>query len=135
MVLVIKYRQDKPKTRNNFSFLPLLSREDYSVFKTYKEADFEPFQSIFIPGNSSIIRYIVFSPSTDGFSPTAGELELQLFSRPANNSDWRKALGKVTFTINEEYANTWRDPKGQSLMTEAVGNDKLRDDLMEKVLH
>jgi hypothetical protein len=133
IVLVIKHRQQHSKSMNTYSFLPLLVREDYSVFKSYKETDFEPFQSISVPSKSRLTRYIVFSPSSESFSPQAGEIELQLFSRNSNKPKWHEARGRVTFLINESHAATWQNPKGQGIMIEAVENSDLRANLMDKV--
>jgi len=135
LVLIVQYRQKNPKGINNLLFLPYLSREDYSVFEEYRETDFEPFQSIIIPGNSSATRYIVFSPLDASFSPSECELELQLWSRSCNESKWKKAKGSATVVIDEDFANIWRTPesKRESIWLESGENVRLREEFMDKI--
>ena len=133
IVLIIKYRQKDTKSINTYSFLPLLSREFYSVFETYEQTDFEPFQSIPVPAKSRLTRYIVFSPSNDSFSPSAGEIELQLFSRTSEETKWQKTDRDLNFPVDDNSANIWKDPNGESIMIEAIENDSLREKLMEMI--
>lgn len=109
-------------------------KEEYNVFKTYQDTDFEPFQSISIAANSRLTRFIVFSPgSEDGFSPVAGEIELQLFSRNAGETKWNKSPTSLRVPIDDNSASSWRDPNGQGVLLEAFEHNQLRENLMEQV--
>ena len=127
ILLHVKYLQDI------YSFFPLLSRDDYSIFETYQKSDFEPFQSVLVPANTRVSIYILFSPSNDSFSPLPGKFELTLYSRNSGASKWHKATGQASFPVDEEYAKIWKDPNGQSIMTETTENNSFREELMEKI--
>lgn len=132
VVLLMKYRQSNNKGVNRFTFYPILIREDFSIFKTYQEVDFEPFQSISLSANTRLVRYVVFSPSTDVFSPSLGKGELELWFRYFGDRKWHNSKNKkVTLEIDENTLKIWSDPQGKSIMIETVENYKYRDDLLE----
>jgi len=133
IILISKYRQKDTKSINTFTFLPLLIRDDYSVFKTYTESDFEPFQSIVIAANSRVTRYIVFGPSNKSFSPLPGEVELHVYSRSANETEWQKASGNASFPVDDLSASVWSSSENKSIMTDTIENDDLRQKLMERL--
>ncbi len=103
-ILQVKHRQQDVKGINTYSFFPILSRDDYSIYEHYEETDFEPFQSISVPVNSRLTKYIVFSPSDTNFSPLSGEIKLQLFSRSYNSRKWIGAKGHMSFSIDNDEA-------------------------------
>ena len=138
IVLRIKYRQHSTaqgtKSINTYTFLPTLLREEYNVFRVYEESDFEPFQSIALSANARLTRYVIFNPSNeDGFSPTAGEMEMQFFSRNSRESNWQKISTPLRIPNSENDAATWRDPNGKSIMLEAIEHNRFRESLMEKI--
>ncbi len=132
-VLLVKYRQQSSKSINSLSFLPLLIRDDYSVFKNYVETDFEPFQSISLPKQSKTTKYIVFVPSDGKFSPSAGDIELQIYFRDSNASGFSKVKRVLNFSVNAEAVKIWGSPTGQSVLLESQENDKFREKLMESI--
>ncbi|MCP4105540.1 MAG: hypothetical protein GY749_08390 [Desulfobacteraceae bacterium] len=133
IVLTVKYRQTDTRSINTYSFFPLLSRENYSVFETYQNYDFEPFQSIPLQAKSRLTRYIVFNPSNDSFSPSKGDMEINLFRRNSNENEWYKSSEPLHITIDENTSNTWKGPQGESVMIEAIENHKHREKLLENI--
>jgi len=133
IVLKIKYRcgDGKNKNINTYSFIPRLSREDYSIFKTYQESDFEPFQSIPLPAKSRLSRYIVFIPSNDGFSPSIGSMEINIFRRNFNCNEWNKSYESLNIDLDEDTVTVWKGPSGKGIIIEATENLKYREKLME----
>jgi len=131
IVLTIKYRQSS--NINTYSFFPLLLRETYSIFETYQNYDFEPFQSIPLQAKTRLNRYIVFNPSIEGFSPSKGDMEINLFRRNSKENGWHKSIDPLHITIDEHTANTWKDPQGESVMIEAIENHKHRQNLLENI--
>jgi len=109
-------------------------REDFNIFKTYQEIDFEPFQSISLAGNTRLVRYIVFSPSTDVFSPSSGKGKLELWFRYFGDKTWQSSENKkVTLEIDDNTLGIWSDPQGKSFMIETIENYQYRDELLEKM--
>jgi hypothetical protein len=134
IVLLMKYRQSNNKSVNKYTFYPILLREDFSIFKTYQEIDFEPFQSISLAGNARLVRYIVFSPSTDVFSLSSGKGKLELWFRYFGDRTWQSSENKkVTLEIDDNTLGIWSDPQGKSFMIETVENYQYRDELLEKM--
>ncbi len=132
MILFIKYRQDNNKSVNRYTFYPILIREDFSIFKTYQENDFEPFQSISIPANARLVKYIVFTPSSHNFSPSVGRGDLELWFRYFGEKKWQTSENnRVTLEIDNNTSGIWSDPQGKSVMIETVENSKYRDNLLE----
>ena len=139
IVMRVKFRQHSTsqgttKSINTYTFLPTLVRDEYSLFKPYQESDFEPFQSVALSANARLTKYIVFSPSNEaGFSPSAGEIELQFFSRNSREPNWRKVNAQLRIPIDESASAIWGDPDGKSVMLEVVEHNRLRESLMEKI--
>jgi hypothetical protein len=135
MILLLKYRQTNNRSVNRYTFYPILVREEFSIFKTYQpEIDFDPFQSISISANTRLVKYIVFSPSTDSFSPSIGQGELELWFRYFGDRKWRISQNnKVTLEIDDKSLGIWSNPQGKSVMIETVENYKHRDDLLGRM--
>lgn len=139
VVLYIKYRQQTTHQSSagmtTHIFLPALICDEYNIFKIYQESDFEPFQSIAISAGSRLTKYIVFTPSNaNSFSPSAGEIELQLFSRISQGVKWHKTLMKLRVQVDEDAANAWRNPDGKNLLVEAIEHNLMRERLMEQII-
>jgi len=122
IVLKIKYRCGDSKTKNinTYSFIPRLSCEDYSIFKTYQESDFEPFQSIPLPAKSRLTRYIVFIPSNDGFSPSIGSMEINIFRRNFNCNEWNKSHESLNIDVDEDTVTVWKGQSGKGVIIEVT---------------
>ena len=103
------------------------------MFKSYQEADFDPFQSIAVPAISRQTQYIVFTPGNEGFKPSVGEMELELFFRTTGKGEWNKARGSWCISIDSDSANIWGEPESKSILLETTENQKFREVLMEKV--
>lgn len=132
-VLAVKYKQQTSKSINSLTFLPLLLRDDYSVFETYERTDFEPFQSISIPKESRLTKYIVFTPSDGKFSPSAGNIELQVYFRDSNSSEFAKVKRTLNFLISDDAVKIWSTQTGKSILLESQENDKFREKLMDTI--
>lgn len=129
-VLLVKYKQQSPKGINSLTFLPILIRDDYSVFKTYDRIDFDPFQSISVPKESKITKYVVFTPTDGNFLPSAGSIELQVYFRESGSSKFKKTDQSLNFSIESEIAEIWESQTGKSILLESKENDQLRENLM-----
>ena len=134
LYLLVKCRHRDTGSINSYSFLPLFLRDSYSILKPYQESDFESFQSISVPTNSRLTRYVVFNANSANFLPQPGEIELQLFSRCSRSNIWEKADGIVNIEIDQGMVSIWDNPQGQSVIVESKEMEKLRDEIMRKVL-
>jgi|GEM_PF-1502277 len=140
IVLHVKYREHNShqgaKSISTYLFLPVLIRENYNIFATYQDIDFEPFQSISVPINTRLTKFIVFSPrNNNGFSPLEGEIELQLFSRNSGEAKWHKASTELRVPIDADSATKWKDPNGNmGILIETLDHNSLREKLMEEIL-
>jgi hypothetical protein len=134
MLLKVRHNPEVTTTTTEYWFKPYLLREDYNVYVPYDDnTDYRPFQSIFVPRNSSLIRYIVFIPLYTGkFSPESGNMELHLFSRESGKDVFREVKRTISFSITQSVADVWRDPVGQSLMIDTVENTDLRKRHIER---
>jgi hypothetical protein len=128
LLLIMNYQQSN--SRNKYSFFPVLIRQKYSVFETYEESDFEPFQAISVSANERLTRYIMFLPSQAGFSPAAGDIEVNVFVRKREGEF--ESAGKTRFTISSDEATIWQNPDGESIMKETAENNRYRETLMDR---
>jgi hypothetical protein len=134
IIFLMKYRQANNRGTNRYTFFPILVREDFSIFRTYQENEFEPFQSLSIPSNTRLVRYIVFTPSINNFSPSSGAGEIKFLFRYFGDKKWQSSRNNtVTLEIDDNTLQIWSDPQGKSVMIETVENYKHRDNLMENM--
>ena len=110
IVLTIKHRHRETNNLNQYSFIPLLMRNDYNITHQYSRQDFSHFKSISVPQNSQLINYIVFQPTDSAFSPRVGDLEMQLHRRNLGETEWSHAIPKsFTISLNEEFMQIWKN--------------------------
>ena len=131
IVLAIRYRQNSPRIIERYTFFPILARDDYNIFKIYQESDFEQFSSISVLAKSRLVKYIIFSPSNDSFSPFKGTAEIKLFFRSSGETRWKYSNNQATLEIKQEDVNTWSNPQGQSVMIETEENLNNKVKLLE----
>lgn len=134
IMLLIKYKNEQTRGINSYTFFPIIVRADFNINKTYQVSDFEPFQAISVSANYRVVQYILFSPETNGFSPSPGKWELKILFRNFDSNKWQSFKNNTaTLQIVEAQSNIWANPQGENIMIETVENYKYRDRLMDTV--
>jgi hypothetical protein len=134
VVLVVKNKPKSSRSIDRYTFFPKLMRNTYNVFKNYGQDDFEPFQTIQLTAKSRFSTHIVFVSANDNFTPSIGEMTIQLFFRASRSKKWQGSQNLEILEIDQESQSLWTDTSNpRSIMIETRGNYENRDKLMEEV--
>lgn len=133
VLLAIKYKAKSSGSTDKYTFLPKLLRDNYSVYKVYTDDDFEPFQTIALTAKSRFTKYVVFSPANN-FSPSEGDITLQLFFRVSGVEEWIGSNNIETLRIDEKSLESWIRPNNpESIMLETKSNFEGRCRFMDNM--
>jgi hypothetical protein len=134
VLITIRFRQSNGRGLDRYTFYPSLVRDDFNIFKTYSEIDFEPFQSISVPANARLVKYIAFNSGSDSFTPSSGKAEIDLRFRCSGNRKWERLINKsITLDINDESSSIWSNPQGRTIMLETIENFQHRNQILENI--
>ena len=131
VVLAVKHRQYSTGSIDRYTFSPRLVRNSYSIFEDYEQTDFEPFQTIALTAKSRFSTHIVFMPANNSFTPSIGELTIQLFFKTSGSRQWKGSRNLEILGIDQESQQLWASSR--SVMIETKGNYEDRDELMKNM--
>jgi hypothetical protein len=109
-------------TDTTYKFFPLLVRDDYNIFSSYKREDWIAFGGIVLPPGSQTQKYVFFKPSNDQFQAQQGSFVISVQSRWYGKKKWNTLDASLRFELSEEDAKQWNDPKARALQ---VASDSL----------
>jgi hypothetical protein len=133
VILAVKYKQNSTRSIDRYTFFPKLMRDSYNIFQTYKDEDFEPFQTIALAAKSRFSTYIVFVAANGNFTPSVGDMTIQLFFKVSGSKKWNGSRNLEVLEIDQETQNLWINANPGSIMIETKGNSEDRDKLMDSV--
>lgn len=105
---------------SNFTFCPVLLREQYNVFQDFRPQDFEPFKSISVGPREGLERAVVFKPLLVHFSPSAGTLDLEFQKTCDVDHGYSATTARFSIELDQKAADEWSSPVGSNRQIEAV---------------
>lgn len=106
------------ETKSTFEFYPQLMRNDYSIYKSYKDADWFPFSRILLPPRQRMEKYVLFKPLNDQFTAQPGTYHVTLEARWDDglglepSDGWNDSDPAQTFTVSDQSAGNWANEAG-----------------------
>lgn len=104
--LAVKHFQSDSK----YSFYPLLTRDDYSIFESYVEKDWYPFSGFYLLPKDKSSKYMLFKPLNDHFNAQEGDYQIEIEVRWRDTQEWEKIPHDMKIEVSSELANNWNDP-------------------------
>jgi len=95
---------------SEYDFYPILMRNDYNIYKSYKTIDWYVFSSILLEGKSSVEKYILFKPLYDEFKTSPGIISVRLDVKWCNKNKWSMINPIFTFDLSKELSDSWANP-------------------------
>ncbi len=95
-----------------YYFFPQLIRDTYSIYATYREADWFPFSRLSLPSRERTEKFVLFKPLNNKFTAEAGSFEVTLEARFEGGDSWwgtKKWNGESTqsYKLSEEISTKW----------------------------
>lgn len=95
----------------SYKLYPLVMRDDYNIFETYSEKDWQAFSGIVLSPKSRMEKYVVFKTMSDNFEAQKGHLTLSVQRRWYGSDKWGKLLINLPFELTEGNIDQWRIQK------------------------
>jgi hypothetical protein len=128
IVLFLKYTEQGNTSVNQYTFFPKFMKDNYSLFETYNDRDFQKFQTISLGERSRMEKYIIFTASNETFEPYIGDVTTEVFMRIAGSSKFT-SQNSQDFTIDKQALHSWLN---DSAIITANINSVYRQQLMAK---
>lgn len=106
---------EHPNSGASYRFYPVLIRNDYNIFASYRGEDWFPFSGITLGPKSRTERYILFKPLHNKFEAREGDYQISLQCIWQNTSEWSYVLAPLTFDLQEEIAQQWNSPEASAI--------------------
>lgn len=106
-----------------YKLYPLVMRDEYNIFETYTEKDWQAFSGIVLPPKSRIEKYVVFKTMSDNFEAQKGHFTLSVQRRWYGSDKWGKLLVNLPFELTESNIDQWRNQKKALL----IATDNVQD--------
>lgn len=116
------------QTSSKYLFYPVLVRDDYNIFESYKASDWYPFSGFYLIPRDSIKEYVLFKPHNDKFFAEQGDYGIKMQVRWRGKKNWTTLSSTLNISLSDEIASLWNDPKApayQVFSEQILGHRKL----------
>lgn len=96
-------------------FFPILIRDDYNIFASYRGDEWFPFSGMWLDPGIQARKYVLFKPLNDVFQAQAGDYEVSLEVRWDNEDDWTSFSSAMSYNITDQVAAQWNDPEADAI--------------------
>lgn len=99
------------QTSSRYLFYPVLVRDDYNIFESYKASAWYPFSGFYLLPCDSIKEYVLFKPHNDKFVAEKGDYGIKMQVRWRGSKNWATLPSNLSITLSDEIASLWNNPE------------------------